>query len=72
MVPGTATARPAPSVPAPAAATPAGATPAASAAAPATVTFAKALNQALADAMTADDKVLVFCEDVAELGGVFR
>ncbi|HEU5356014.1 MAG TPA: alpha-ketoacid dehydrogenase subunit beta [Actinocrinis sp.] len=39
---------------------------------PATVTLAKALNQALADAMTADDRVVVFGEDVGELGGVFR
>src|ERR1700730_12247836 len=41
-------------------------------AATATVAFAKALNQALADAMSADERVLVFGEDVAELGGVFR
>ena len=31
-----------------------------------------ALNQALADAMRADDRVLVFGEDVGTLGGVFR
>jgi pyruvate dehydrogenase E1 component beta subunit len=51
---------------------PATATGIAGSAAPATVTFARALNQALADAMSADDRVLVFGEDVAELGGVFR
>lgn len=38
----------------------------------ATVTFAKALNQALADSMAADDAVLMFGEDVGTLGGVFR
>jgi 2-oxoisovalerate dehydrogenase E1 component beta subunit len=37
-----------------------------------TVTFAKALNAALRDAMAADPRVVVFGEDVAELGGVFR
>ncbi len=37
-----------------------------------TWTMAKALNQALADAMTADPGVAVFGEDVATLGGVFR
>jgi len=42
------------------------------AAGPSTVTFAKALNTALRDAMTADDRVVVFGEDVGELGGVFR
>jgi pyruvate dehydrogenase E1 component beta subunit len=31
-----------------------------------------ALNRSLRDAMEADDKVLVFGEDVGELGGVFR
>ncbi|MGG5170819.1 alpha-ketoacid dehydrogenase subunit beta [Pseudarthrobacter sp. J1738] len=36
------------------------------------VTLAKALNTAMADAMTADDSVLVFGEDVGRLGGVFR
>ena len=39
---------------------------------PATVTLAKALNTALVDAMAADERVVVFGEDVAELGGVFR
>ncbi|OMH35213.1 2-oxoisovalerate dehydrogenase [Tersicoccus sp. Bi-70] len=42
------------------------------AAAPAPVTFAKALNTALADAMAADPSVVVFGEDVGTLGGVFR
>lgn len=36
------------------------------------VTMAKALNTALADALSADDNVLVFGEDVGTLGGVFR
>lgn len=40
--------------------------------APAAVTMAKALNTALSDAMAADDRVVLFGEDVAELGGVFR
>jgi len=34
--------------------------------------MAAALNQALADALAADDRVLVFGEDVGALGGVFR
>lgn len=36
------------------------------------MTMAKALNTALADAMTADDSTVVFGEDVGPLGGVFR
>ncbi len=36
------------------------------------VTMAGALNQALSDALSEDDTVLVFGEDVATLGGVFR
>ncbi|WP_433653665.1 alpha-ketoacid dehydrogenase subunit beta [Micromonospora zamorensis] len=35
-------------------------------------TMAKALNTALADALAADDRVVVFGEDVGALGGVFR
>ena len=34
--------------------------------------IAKALNAGLSQAMSANDKVLMFGEDVAELGGVFR
>jgi pyruvate dehydrogenase E1 component beta subunit len=34
--------------------------------------MAAALNQALADALDADDRVVVFGEDVGTLGGVFR
>ena len=37
-----------------------------------TMTLAQAISQALHDAMSADDRVLVFGEDVARLGGVFR
>ena len=44
--------------------------PAPPAAAP--VTMAAALNAALADSLAADDRVLVFGEDVGTLGGVFR
>jgi 2-oxoisovalerate dehydrogenase E1 component beta subunit len=36
------------------------------------VTLAQAINQALKDAMEADDRVLMFGEDVGRLGGVFR
>ncbi|WP_334170377.1 alpha-ketoacid dehydrogenase subunit beta [Sinomonas sp.] len=39
---------------------------------PEPVTFAKALTTAMADAMREDDAVVVFGEDVAKLGGVFR
>ncbi|WP_405434436.1 alpha-ketoacid dehydrogenase subunit beta [Micromonospora sp. NBC_00617] len=35
-------------------------------------TMAKALNSALADALAADERVVVFGEDVGQLGGVFR
>ncbi|WP_336854663.1 alpha-ketoacid dehydrogenase subunit beta [Sinomonas albida] len=45
---------------------------AAATAGPEPVTFAKALTTAMADAMRADDGVIVFGEDVAKLGGVFR
>ncbi|USQ76129.1 alpha-ketoacid dehydrogenase subunit beta [Ornithinimicrobium cryptoxanthini] len=37
-----------------------------------TMTFAQALNHALRDALTEDEDVLVFGEDVGQLGGVFR
>jgi len=46
--------------------------PAATPAAAVTLTMAGAINLALADAMQADDRVLVFGEDVGVLGGVFR
>jgi len=36
------------------------------------ITMVQALNSALRDAMTADETVLVFGEDVGPLGGVFR
>ncbi|MGW1619921.1 alpha-ketoacid dehydrogenase subunit beta [Streptomyces sp. NPDC002172] len=37
-----------------------------------TVTMAQALNTALRDALSEDDRVLTFGEDVGRLGGVFR
>ncbi|WP_072690299.1 alpha-ketoacid dehydrogenase subunit beta [Rhodococcus marinonascens] len=37
-----------------------------------TITMAQALNTALRDALTADENVVVFGEDVGTLGGVFR
>jgi pyruvate dehydrogenase E1 component beta subunit len=40
--------------------------------APETFTLAQALNRALADALEADDRVVVYGEDVGRLGGVFR
>jgi 2-oxoisovalerate dehydrogenase E1 component beta subunit len=36
------------------------------------ITMAQAINAALRDAMEADDRVLIFGEDVGRLGGVFR
>ncbi len=39
---------------------------------PVAITMASALNRALADALAADDRVVVFGEDVGTLGGVFR
>lgn len=39
---------------------------------PATVTFGKALNTALADALESDPGVVLFGEDIGTLGGVFR
>jgi len=39
---------------------------------PSQVTMVGALNQALADSLAADDRVVVFGEDVGTLGGVFR
>jgi 2-oxoisovalerate dehydrogenase E1 component beta subunit len=40
--------------------------------APSPVTMAGALNQALADSLADDDRVVIFGEDVGLLGGVFR
>ncbi|HET6672233.1 MAG TPA: alpha-ketoacid dehydrogenase subunit beta, partial [Agromyces sp.] len=42
------------------------------ASAPTQLTMAAALNTALRDAMEADDRVVVYGEDVGPLGGVFR
>jgi pyruvate dehydrogenase E1 component beta subunit len=39
---------------------------------PSQVTMAAALNQALADSLASDERVVVFGEDVGTLGGVFR
>jgi 2-oxoisovalerate dehydrogenase E1 component beta subunit len=41
-------------------------------ASPSPVTMAAALNQALADSLADDERVVVFGEDVGTLGGVFR
>lgn len=49
-----------------------GAAPARQVPTPAPITMAAALNAALADALVADERVLVFGEDVGTLGGVFR
>ena len=46
--------------------------PASPPAAPESLTFAKALNTALADEMAANAAVIMFGEDVGPLGGVFR
>ncbi len=46
--------------------------PSPSAVSPAPVSMAAALNQALADSLAADERVVVFGEDVGTLGGVFR
>lgn len=57
-------------------ATPTGTAPSTSSTVPtngaSTMTMAGALNAALRDALTADEAVLVFGEDVGRLGGVFR
>lgn len=39
---------------------------------PSPVTMAAALNRALADSLAADERVVVFGEDIGTLGGVFR